>query len=97
MGRVAKERTITIRGEAWRLRWSTLKGDANGWCFPNTKLLLIHDQLPPAKALEILLHEFLHAAIPDFSEDAVKEIAREAAVVITTEPHLCRALKRSDR
>jgi hypothetical protein len=42
----------------------------------------IRNSLTGMEMLDTLVHEFLHVAFPDLSEDAVLEVARDIAVIL---------------
>ena len=68
----------------WRIRNRKIpeKQKAHGLCSSNTRLITIDSEAPRHRHLELLLHEILHAACYDLSEECVSEYARDAARIL---------------
>lgn len=62
-------------------RYSRLAGDAVGWTYHGTKIL-IDKRLQGRRRLDTEIHEFLHFANPDHSEDAVTQQASDLAKIL---------------
>jgi Zn-dependent peptidase ImmA (M78 family) len=76
---VPEDHQITIDGRRWLLRFTRLKGQADGWtCYDEaTPRMLIDERLKKGQRLETIVHELLHASLgPTISEEAVTEAAR---------------------
>ena len=75
-----EDRSITIDGKRWLLRFTKLKGDAAGWTFFDGSArprILIDERLRGGARMETIIHELLHATLgPTISEEAVTEAAR---------------------
>lgn len=69
-----------IAGARWLWRFTRLRGSANGWC--GDRKVWIHDSLKGRKRLEIICHEYIHAAYPQLSEEAVTQGARDLARIL---------------
>ena len=70
---------VTIAGKRWLLRFSRLKGCADGWtCYDETPpKMLVDDRLTNGQRLETVLHEIAHAVLGStISEETVTELAR---------------------
>lgn len=75
---------FTINGVRWLVRFTRLRGDADGWAYPpdarnpkSPKKILIDERLSGRRRLETILHEFIHVAFPTTSEEHVTESARD--------------------
>jgi Zn-dependent peptidase ImmA (M78 family) len=76
---VAEDHHITIDGQRWLLRFTRLKGRADGWtCYDErTPKLLVDERLTGGQRLETILHEIAHAVLGStISEETVTELAR---------------------
>lgn len=78
--------TVTIKGKRWRLKFTRLRGQYDGWCEAPTrpaKQILINSR-PRSRRLvyEDIIHEALHAADWDKSEEWVSEVARDLARIL---------------
>ena len=70
---------ITIAGQRWLLRFTRLKGRADGWtCFDERPpKMLVNDRLSSSQKMETVLHEIAHAVLGStISEETVTELAR---------------------
>ena len=70
---------VTIDGRRWLLRFSRLKGRADGWtCYDESPpKMLVDDRLVGSQRLETVLHEIAHAVLGStISEETVTELAR---------------------
>jgi len=79
---------VTVRGKRWKLVFERIRDGLNSWGFcdaPTTpgKHIRIDSRLSGQHRLEILLHEILHAAHWDASEELVQEFAEDAARILT--------------
>lgn len=69
---------ITIAGRRWLLRFSRLRGRADGWtCWDDPVRMLVDDRLRDGQRMETVLHEIAHAVLGStISEETVTELAR---------------------
>lgn len=76
---------VTIDGQRWLLRFTRLRGDADGWTVYDTSpRILIDERLKGGAKLETILHEVAHAALgPSISEKSITELARVQRRVLT--------------
>lgn len=75
-----------IRGRLWRVMFTRLRGQADGYCdHPATarRRIRIHSGLPAERELTVLIHEALHAGLWDLSEEAVTELAEDLSGLLT--------------
>ena len=77
---------VTIRGKRWNLIFTNhLAPTDDGKCdapeLPG-KEIRIRPNLPPKRALEVLIHEIFHAANFDLSEDTVTQAAEDATTIL---------------
>ena len=75
-----------IRKQTWTIRDDT-RPDEYGYCDlegdrGQPRTIGIRPGLDEGLELDTTLHECLHAALPDLSEDAVAEIATDCAIVL---------------
>ena len=84
---MAEDHHITIDGKRWLLRFTRLKGDAQGWTFfdnATAPRILIDDRLKGSQKLETILHEIAHAVLgPAIAEESITELARVQRRVLT--------------
>jgi hypothetical protein len=80
---------FSIASRIWPWKYVRLKGDNDGYAFtpePGDKRpghkVLIDDRLRGRKRFRIELHEFLHAAFPDVSEDVIDKRSRELTTIL---------------
>jgi Zn-dependent peptidase ImmA (M78 family) len=76
---VAEDHHITIAGQRWLLRFTRLKGSADGWtCYDEkSPKMLVDERLSGSQKLETILHEIAHAVLGStISEETVTELAR---------------------
>lgn len=76
------DRTILVNGVEWLLRFSRLRGTADGWCCYNDRKILVHNRLRGKDRLDVLIHEMLHAHHPHLSEESVTQTATDIAEVL---------------
>ena len=77
---------VEIRGRRWNLRVvdrlpDASHGEIDPHTRPNKELRIARNQTPLDK-LDTVIHECLHAAIPDLAESAVEESATDIAKVL---------------
>jgi hypothetical protein len=75
-----------IRKQTWLFRDDT-KPDEYGYCDHEgdrgqPRVIGIRPGLDEGQELDTTIHEYLHAAMPDLSEEAVTEIATDLAVIL---------------
>ena len=76
---MAEDHDITIAGQRWLLRFTRLKGRADGWTCYDEKppKMLIDERLSSSQKMETVLHEIAHAVLGStISEETVTELAR---------------------
>jgi len=86
---------VTIHGEEWLLRFTRLRGSANGYAYlpdarrPRGRKKLSHKILIDTRLqhgsraqLETIIHEFLHASFPTASEEHVSEAGRDLSKIL---------------
>ncbi len=69
-----KSKTIFIRGELWTIVLSTKKRKNLGLCDYEKKIIYLKRGQRDMR--DTLIHEVIHACLPDLSEDSVFESAR---------------------
>lgn len=72
---------FTIAGVKWLWRYTRLRGNAAGWTYHGQKVL-IDQSLKKRSKLETECHEFLHAANPSLSEEAVTQQAKDLSRIL---------------
>ena len=76
---MADDHDITIAGQRWLLRFTRLKGRADGWtCYDERPpKMLVDERLTGGQRLETVLHEIARAVLGStISEETVTELAR---------------------
>jgi hypothetical protein len=77
-------RKIRVRAKNWTIATVPLKG-FYGYCdHPSmpAKQITIDPNQVGIEMLDTIIHEYLHAALPDLSEDVVVEVATDLAKVL---------------
>jgi hypothetical protein len=77
-------KTVKIRGKKWTLATIPLDG-FYGFCdHPSTKSrqITIDPNQRGLSILDTIIHELIHAALPDLREDTVEEVATDIARVL---------------
>lgn len=92
MPRKHQDHEVTIRKMPWLLRFTKLRGNANGWCFMKDEArpdsigykILIDTRLKwgSLAELETICHEVLHASFPDAAEEHISEAAKDLARIL---------------
>lgn len=81
-----KDHVFTLNGdERWLLRFAPLKGDAYGITYTRKAArprIVIHDALRGRHRLTVILHELLHVAFPQASEEVVEQAGKDFAQVL---------------
>lgn len=62
-------------------RYTKLRGSASGWTYHGEKIL-IDERLKGRQRLETEIHEWLHAANPTLSEEAVTNQAKDLSRIL---------------
>lgn len=78
--------TTCIRGRLWRVIFTRLRGQADGYCdHPATarRRIRIHEGLSAEREMTVIIHEALHAALWDLSEESVTEVAEDLSSLLT--------------
>jgi hypothetical protein len=76
------DRTVTIRGTRWVLRFVPNLGQDAGQCDYGDKVIRIALGQTPKDELDTVVHELLHAAYPDLDEPAVHQTAEGISGVL---------------
>ena len=71
--------TLLIRGRRFKLIFGNPGGDDWGKCHYDTQKIVVRGTLSPLNKLDTVIHELLHAAVPDMDETAVDETASAIA------------------
>jgi hypothetical protein len=68
---------LPIRGNEWELRFTreNLGVDSWGVCLHDQELIIVDSELRGAGRTDTLIHEILHACLPDVEELAIGETA----------------------
>ena len=80
---MSKPRTVRshrFRGTRYRVIWRELQGDW-GLCEPN-KELVIDPRAGGFARLDTIIHESMHACVPDLDEEAVDETSEDIAKLL---------------
>lgn len=74
---------VVIRGVKWIVRQSARKlRDKWGWCDYAAKRIVVCRSARGVQHLDTVIHEMLHACLPDTCEDSVHETASVIAGVL---------------
>tara|TARA_Y100000401_G_scaffold112632_1_gene112303 strand:+ start:4415 stop:4693 length:279 start_codon:yes stop_codon:yes gene_type:complete len=76
-----KDHRFTISGVRFLWRYTRLRGSASGWTYHGQKVL-IDEKLKGRQRLETECHEWLHAANPQLSEEAVTQDAKDLSKIL---------------
>jgi hypothetical protein len=76
------DRTITIRGQKWKLRFVPNLGDDAGQCDYASRVIRVAFGQSQEDELDTIVHEILHAAYPDLDEYAVHDTAKAVSRVL---------------
>jgi hypothetical protein len=74
-----RPRTLPIRGGRWKIKWVNNLGDNAGICDYVKKEIRIAKGQSRESELDTVVHEILHAALPDADEIAVHTTANAIA------------------
>lgn len=78
-------RRVVINGKYWTLTTASLRG-VDGWAEndPKTprKHIWIADTTKGRDLLDVIIHELLHCAIPQWTEDAILQLASELTKIL---------------
>lgn len=84
-----RDRHFLIHGARWLLRFTRLRGKADGWTYlPDAKSprirpkILIDERLKGRKRLEILIHELIHVSFPTACEEHITEAGKDISRVL---------------
>lgn len=78
---MSRDHHFLISGVKFLWRYTRLRGNAAGWTYHGQKVL-IDDRLAKRSKLETECHEFLHAANPSLSEEAVTRQAKDLSKIL---------------
>ena len=74
---------VIIRGVRWIVRQSARKLTGKwGWCDYSERRIVVCKSARGIQHLDTVIHEMLHACLPDLSEESVYETARVTADVL---------------
>ncbi len=76
-----KPKTHMIRGERWRIQRPQAPGDLGAARYATKRLEIPHDG-DAEHELDTILHEVLHAAVPDLCEQTVTETANAQSTLL---------------
>ena len=76
-----KDHNFLISGKKCLWRYTKLRGKAEGWTYHDQKIL-IEERLKGRKRCEVEIHEFLHFANPNLSEEAVTLQAKDLSKIL---------------
>ncbi|MGH7127568.1 MAG: hypothetical protein ACREIV_03300 [Planctomycetaceae bacterium] len=76
------KRRAEIRGETWTLRDARRDMREYGDCSYATKTIRIRRGQDEQSELDTTIHEVLHALLPDFCEESVREGAADLAAIL---------------
>jgi len=83
---VPRDHHFILNGdERWLLRFTELKGDAYGITYTRKAArprIVIHDALRGRHRLTVILHELLHVAFPQASEEVVEQAGKDMSKVL---------------
>lgn len=70
----SKVRTVRIRGHIWKVKWVR---DRTNWgqCCQIKKTIYLEERMDSDTLLEVVTHEFLHAALSDLTEDVIDSVS----------------------
>ena len=66
-----REETVEINGEPWKIRFTKLRGNQDGYCYYDQRKILVNSDICLERRIEVLVHEVIHACLPCLSEEAV--------------------------
>ena len=75
-------KTVTIRGKRWRFELVTLPRGRDGDCHVQPRQIRIRKSLKGQHKLDVIIHEILHAADWDKTEEWVDSTASDIARVL---------------
>lgn len=73
---------ILVKGIRWTLRFTRLRGSADGWCYFTEKKILVCKKLRGVRRLDVIVHELLHAHNQSMPEHDVSRTASGVAKVL---------------
>lgn len=77
-------RSATINGKRHRFIWRDLSHEqAIGLAYPDQCLIEIDPKLDEFMAVDTIVHEYLHKALPDHEESKIDQMGREIATILT--------------
>lgn len=77
-----REHRVRLRGRWWVIRDAALGEGDCGYCHWESQRILIRSDVKGLERLDTLIHEMLHATLPDTSEDAVERAATDIAAAL---------------
>jgi hypothetical protein len=69
-------RSAVVNGARWHVEWDRCDDDY-GECDWEGKTITINPALDPVATVDTAIHEYLHARLPDLSEDSINQIGTE--------------------
>jgi hypothetical protein len=70
---------VEIRGKRWSVRLGRVRPDWDAECDLERRRIVVRPSLGPEERLGCVIHEVVHAALPDLDEEAVLGV--EAAIM----------------
>ncbi len=80
--KLIKAQRIKINGKYWRIMEKS-KIHALGYCDYKNRIIQLNPTLGPFDLTRTVLHEIIHARLPDIEEEAVTSLANLQAKAIT--------------
>ena len=84
---------VKVLGKVWTIKFVTsqaLGGKRWGWCDNETNEIWLWNGLKGKRAVEILLHELIHAACWHLDEEFVDQAAKDFATALSKMGVLCK-------
>lgn len=76
-------RSITVGGRRCRVVWRPLgRENAIGLAYPDQMLIEIDPRWDDLTTASVLVHEYLHKALPDLTEEKVDQMGEEIATML---------------
>lgn len=76
-------KSVVIGGKRHRVVWRDLsREDAIGLAYPDEPLIEVDTKLDEPLTCEVLIHEYLHKALPDHEERKIDEMGAEICTML---------------
>lgn len=83
--RAVRPRRVYIGDRQWRIVRVDYPRDREGDCNWQKRTIRVHQSMSGLALMDVMLHEILHARLPDLSEECVEEVASTAAAILDAE------------